>query len=265
MFGSMRQGIKGLSYLQKKDKSWRKSTIIPFHVDAAHRPKRVEAVEDPVARDLDRPHWKKKQGEAWNREQTEATEDTEPGRQHILEMNECWNISAGDNMAPAALCPWPRPLMRASVKDLKGNVERRRSCVISGVRKPDVHPFPQHTNGRISCSIRLELVFPGVPQGSPHPGGPLHSCGGQGAGRVKWAWEGGRRWCSWELWLHLERVGSYSEVDEPSSQKGFPPSSPGRRQTTQKTNPEMSGQTRGPISSGTCQKKGRGWKHFIFL
>lgn len=33
---------------------------VPFHVDAAGRSKRVEAVEDPVARYLDGPHWKNK-------------------------------------------------------------------------------------------------------------------------------------------------------------------------------------------------------------
>lgn len=91
--------------------------------------------------------------------------------------------------------------MRASFKDLTGNVERGSSTVISGVWKPDVHPFPQHTeenkpNDGISCFIWLELVFPGAHQGSPHPGGPLHSSGGQGAGRVKRVWEEERCWCS---------------------------------------------------------------------
>lgn len=33
---------------------------VPFHVDAAGCSKRVEAVEDPVARYLDGPHWKNK-------------------------------------------------------------------------------------------------------------------------------------------------------------------------------------------------------------
>lgn len=36
-------------------------TTVPFHVDAAGRSQRVEAVEDPVARYLDSPHWKNKE------------------------------------------------------------------------------------------------------------------------------------------------------------------------------------------------------------
>lgn len=35
--------------------------IVPLHVDAAGRSKRIEAVEDPVARDLDSPHWENKE------------------------------------------------------------------------------------------------------------------------------------------------------------------------------------------------------------
>lgn len=69
---------------------------VPFHVDAAGRSKTVEAVEDPVARYLNTSHWKK-QGEAWNWEETEATKDTEPGQHPGNErLLEGQNISEGE-------------------------------------------------------------------------------------------------------------------------------------------------------------------------
>lgn len=45
-------------HIYRKDKSRR---TVPFHVDAAGRSKRVEAVEDPVARYLDSTHWRNKE------------------------------------------------------------------------------------------------------------------------------------------------------------------------------------------------------------
>lgn len=79
---------------------------VPFHVDAAGRSKRVEAVEDPVARYLDSPHWKNKE-KLETEKKREATKDTETGRQHILEMNESWKVRTLVRETTCSCCSVP--------------------------------------------------------------------------------------------------------------------------------------------------------------